>query len=271
MGDIYKMTSGKYIRTEENINNLKKNYNNNPNYGMKNKHHTEETKTKMSKEGKKRIGIFNGFYGKHHSKETKEKLRKFHLGKKLNEETKIKISIGNKGKKNTEETKRKMSKSKKGKHNLKQIASLKKFYKTEKGIIRRKKISEIIKKSRAKQIFPIKDTSIEVKIQKFLTQLQIEYFTHKYMHIEHDYQCDIFIPVQKGIMQKTIIECDGDYWHGNPLLYKEGKLNEKQKQQQRKDNIRTQELIKKDFRVIRLWETEINNMKCYDLNNKIII
>ena len=126
-----------------------------------------------------------------------------------------------------------------------------------------------IKNKRKLQIFPIKDTSIEVKIQKFLTQLQIEYFTHKYMHIEHGYQCDIFIPVQKGIMQKTIIECDGDYWHGNPLLYKEGKLNEKQKQQQRKDNIRTQELIKKGFRVIRLWETEINNMKCYDLNNII--
>jgi hypothetical protein len=41
------------------------------------------------------------------------------------------------------------------------------------------------RKRRAKQIFPIKDTKIEVKIQTFLQQLCIEYFAHQYMNIEH--------------------------------------------------------------------------------------
>ena len=45
-----------------------------------------------------------------------------------------------------------------------------------------KKLSEEhikkIKENRAKQIFPKKDSSIEIKIQNFLKQLQIEFFTH---------------------------------------------------------------------------------------------
>ncbi len=42
--------------------------------------------------------------------------------------------------------------------------------------------------NRKKQVLPKKDTSIEVKIQNFLDKLQIEYFKHKYMNIEHGYQ-----------------------------------------------------------------------------------
>ena len=125
-----------------------------------------------------------------------------------------------------------------------------------------------IKNKRKLQIFPIKDTSIEVKIQKFLTQLQIEYFTHKYMHIEHGYQCDIFIPVQKGIMQKTIIECDGDYWHGNPIIYPIP-INETQRLALIKDKIRTKELKVKGFRVIRLWENEIKQMNLEELKGVV--
>lgn len=41
--------------------------------------YTEETKDKMSKKGKLRVGNNNPFYKKHHSEETKEKIRKFQL------------------------------------------------------------------------------------------------------------------------------------------------------------------------------------------------
>jgi len=117
-----------------------------------------------------------------------------------------------------------------------------------------------LREYRLKQILPMKDTSIEIKIQKFLTQLQIEYFTHKYMHIEHGYQCDIFIP-----SIKTIIECDGDWWHGNPMLYQEEELMERQKKQRENDKIRTKELEEKGYKVIRLWEQDIKqmDMKCF--------
>lgn len=112
---------------------------------------------------------------------------------------------------------------------------------------RGKRVSEDFKKrmkeSRAKQVFPKKDSSIEVKIQNFLKQLNIEFFTHQYIReVEHGYQCDIFVP-----SLNLVIECDGDYWHKYPT----GRDI---------DHIRTKELIEKGFKVLRLWESEINIM-----------
>ncbi len=109
-----------------------------------------------------------------------------------------------------------------------------------------------IKKSRAKQIFPVKDSSIEVKIQNFLKELNIEFFTHQYMkEIEHGYQCDILIP-----SKNMVIECDGDYWHNYPIG------NEL-------DHMRTKELLEKGFKVLRLWENEINNMELNDFKTRV--
>jgi very-short-patch-repair endonuclease len=100
-----------------------------------------------------------------------------------------------------------------------------------------------IKAARAKQVMPVKDTKIELKIQNFLEQLGIEYYTHKYIvEIEHGYQCDIFIP-----SMKMVIECDGDYWHSYPTGTEI-------------DKIRTKELLEKGFKVLRLWESEIKEM-----------
>jgi len=93
---------------------------------------------------------------------------------------------------------------------------------------------------RAKQIFPKKDTKIEVKIQNFLKKLELDFFTHQYLReIEHSYQCDILIP-----STNLVIECDGDYWHKYPI----GKDI---------DHIRTKELLQRGFKVLRLWECEI--------------
>ncbi len=107
------------------------------------------------------------------------------------------------------------------------------------------------RKRRAKRIFPTKDTKIEVKIQNFLKQLGIEYFTHQYMKIEHGYQCDILIP-----SMNLVIECDGDYWHkyptGNDI-----------------DHIRTSELLSKGFKVLRLWEHEIKKLDLNKFKQKI--
>ena len=61
------------------------------------------------------------------------------------------------------------------------------------------RISKTIKSKIAtgeiKIVFPIKDTSIEVKIQNYLKELGVEFFTHQYIDIEHGYQCDVFIPI----------------------------------------------------------------------------
>jgi len=118
-------------------------------------------------------------------------------------------------------------------------------------------------------IVPFKDTKIEVKIQNYLKQLGIEFYTHQYIQeIEHGYHCDILIPIQEGINQKTIIECDGIYWHGHPVKYPNP--NESQKQQIETDKTRTKELIEEGYRVIRLWENDIKKLSPNKLKEKLM-
>ena len=206
---------------------------NNPNYGMRGKHHTEESNEKN------RISHL----GKQASNKTKEKMRlsqelrkdknKYWLGKHFTINMKEKIGRANKGKIVTMETRKKISKTLIGHRQSKETI---------------KKICE----ARKVQIFPLQDTSIEVKIQKFLKQLNISFFTHQYIkEIEHGYQCDILIP-----SMNLIIECDGDYWHKYPV----GRDI---------DRIRTKELINNGYRVIRLWENEIKVMEINDLKTKL--
>ena len=120
---------------------------------------------------------------------------------------------------------------------------------------RHKKILSKLRKKDFKEgkfIFPIKDTSIEIKIQDFLKQLGIEFFTHQYMkEIEHGYQCDVLIP-----SMNLVIECDGNYWHKYPIGLE-------------RDHIRTKELIEKGFKVLRLWESEIKVMELNNFKRKL--
>lgn len=112
----------------------------------------------------------------------------------------------------------------------------------------------LIREEKIIMIMPKKDTSIEVKIQNFLKQLNIEFLTHQYIsEIEHSYRCDIMIPVQKIILQKTIIECFGNYWHKYPLA----RLIDIQ---------RCKELREAGWRVLVFWENEIKLMEIKDLS-----
>jgi len=187
-----------------------------------------KTEYKKGHQSDKKNKTWEEMYGVERAKEMKEQQRLRRLGTKASEETKRKISESSKNP--SFEIRMKM------------------------------------RKHRATQIFPIKDTKIEVKIQKFLTELRIEFLTHQYVEIEHSYQSDIFIPIQEGITQPTIIECDGDYWHGN--IKKFPNLNKQQIDQIEEDKIRTQEIIEKGYRVIRLWEHEIKKMTLKGFKNK---
>lgn len=162
------------------------------------------------------------------SEVAKEKIRNSLLGHPVSEETRHKLRISNKGKHSSKHTE--FVKGSK----LKQETKIK------------------IKGARRFQIFPIKDTSIEIKIQYFLKKLDISFFTHQYIkEIEHGYQCDILIP-----SMNLVIECDGNYWHRYPI----GKEI---------DHIRTSELIDKGFKVLRLWEIDIKKMSFEDFKGRL--
>lgn len=122
-------------------------------------------------------------------------------------------------------------------------------FKGEEWAIRKK---AILKEKRKLQITPKQDTSIEIKIQNFLKELEYEYYTHHYVNeIKHSYQCDIYVP-----LLNLIIECDGNYWHKYPVGTEI-------------DHIRTIELNEKGFNVLRLWESEIKDMNLVDFQQKI--
>ncbi len=225
---------------------------------------SEKALKKMSEASKGRIPWNKGIHmweGKEHprgalgnklSKETRQKMSKSRKGHKVTRATRIKISksvkilhknkdnYGMMGKHHSQKTKNKMSKSQIGINYIERHGEKKAL-----------ELKNIIKEKRKYQITPLKDTSIEVKIQKFLKELRIEFFTHQYMKIPHGYQSDILIP-----SMNLVIECDGDYWHKYPIGLD-------------KDHIRTKELIEKGFKVLRLWECEIKPMSLDDFKNKL--
>ena len=228
--------------------------------------HSEETKRIMSESQR---GKKHPFYGKQHSQETKRKIILARAKQVITDESNKKRSETLKGRKFSKESLEKMKQhalkrfSNKENHpSYKRIISKEERKSRSKALKGRKleelhskeKVEEIrnkIKKSRAKQIFPIKDTLIEVKIQNFLKQLGIEFFTHQRINIKHSYQCDILIP-----SKNLVIECDGDYWHNYPTGTDI-------------DHIRTSELLKSGFRVLRLWEFEIKDMELNYFKEKI--
>ncbi len=115
------------------------------------------------------------------------------------------------------------------------------------GCINLPETREKIRKARLKQIFPIKDTSIEVKLQKELEKRKIMFEKHKPILG----QPDIFIE------PNICIFADGNYWHNRPERIERDKyVNQKLKEQ--------------NYQIYRFWEYDINDSieKCV---NKIKI
>ena len=101
------MPTGIYTRTEEHKRKMRENAKINPDYGMRGKHHSEETKRKISLAQK----------GKHPSEETRRKLSLANRGKIVSQETRRKLSLALRGLHRSEETMRKISEAHKGMYN----------------------------------------------------------------------------------------------------------------------------------------------------------
>jgi len=153
--------------------------------------------------------------GKEWSEELRLKMSLSHKGMHLSPETEFKKGLKpwNYHLKNcfTEETLRKMRKPKSETHR------------------------EKIRLNRLKQVFPKKDTDIEVALQEGLRKEGIPFRTH----VPLMGQPDIFIE------PNLCIFADGDYWHQRP-------------EQIERDKRVNRYLIDKGYKIMRFWEWEIN-------------
>ncbi len=224
--------------SEEHKQKLRDNAKINPNYGMKGKKHSEETKLKISKSRKgKRCGDDNPMK----RLETRMKLSKALMGRKSNMKGKTYEEIYGK-EKGIEERKKRTGK----------IRSEETCRKISKGLKGNPPTSgSFTRESRARIKVPLKDSSIEIKIQGFLKELGIKFHKHYIINIKHKYQCDIFIP-----SMNLVIECDGTYWHNYPRGLE-------------RDIIRNKEMWDKGIRVLRFWENEIRLMRLKNLKDKL--
>jgi DNA mismatch endonuclease (patch repair protein) len=154
------------------------------------------------------------------------------------EETKRKISKCLKGRPINEETKRKISEAKKGKPSWHKGKPLTEEHKEK---IRRTHLTPKCKEIRLRQIFPHKDTIIELKVQEELSRRGMAYSKH----LPIIGQPDIAFPDRK-----IVIFLDGCYWH---------KCSECGFGNGREKDIRiTEQLRTEGWIVLHFWEHEIN-------------
>ena len=97
---------------------------------------------------------------------------------------------------------------------------------------------EKIRAARLRQVFPVKDTSIERAIQQALSTRGIPFVKH--LPILNCCQADIAFPERK-----LAVFCDGDYWHNRPDT-------------RSKDIAQEMILRANGWHVLRFWEHEIN-------------
>lgn len=93
------------------------------------------------------------------------------------------------------------------------------------------------------------NTGIERRMQHILKKNGYIFETHKRIC---GYYPDIIFRDRQ-----ILVECDGDYWHGNPLMYK--KFDKRQLKAHKHDKKKDKILEDNGWMIMRFWETDINN------------
>jgi very-short-patch-repair endonuclease len=222
---------------------------------------------KFSEEHKQKISQANK--GRKLSAETKLKISLAQKGKKYSDEYKLNMSRVMKGRKFTDEWKRKISEAHKGigKGRICSLETRQKMSKTRKERFAKMSIKEkkeyglacskgmkkvwslMSKEEKARRMsFPTQAalltqvSKIEKKVCKVLNKYKIKYKI-QVPFCYGKFIVDIFIP-----SKKIVIECNGDYWH-DYKKFPERKI---------RDNKLKKYLNKWGYKIIWLWEAEIN-------------
>jgi len=293
--------------SEEHKQKIRTNAKNNPNFGMKGKVHSEETRKKLSLSHKGQIPT------------NLEQLRQINTGRVVSEATRNKISLANKGRKRSAEANEKnrlahlgkpaWNKGKKmpeisgenhpmfGKtHSKKSILKMSETHRNQMANPAfRKRLSEIHKKrlsnpeemKRQSDVsrktilrlyesgsFPKQtNTKIERDIKEELIKrgyIKGKDFIHQFKFMDK-FMCDFCFP-----LQKVIVEAYGDFWHANPKKYPDGtKLYPHQIKGLKGDKAKEAYITKVDdhsWTYLFLWESDIKKdvSKCVDKIEKVL-
>lgn len=109
-------------------------------------------------------------------------------------------------------------------------------------------------------------TSIEVVIASYLDFLNVSYVYNK--------KINSISATPDFLIGKKIIEVNGDYWHGNPAIYKFENLNDIQMRHVQRDIVKYRLYKKHNFDLLIVWENDIKNnfeqvkLQIYDFINK---
>lgn len=146
--------------------------------------------------------------------------------------------------------------SKKMKDWLSDAENYKKFCATMKLKSNTPEAKERQRNFRMTQVFPLQDAkTTEIPMQNELNKREIKFKKHYLLrNIEGRIirQGDIAFPEVK-----LVVECDGDYWHGNPKVF--GILNPMQIERKERDKKQDDEISKTGWKVLRFWESDIQD------------
>ena len=105
-----------------------------------------------------------------------------------------------------------------------------------------------------------KKTKIEEFVENYIKNLKIKYI-YSFI-LDKKYQYDFLLPDYS-----IFIEVQGDYWHANPMIYPNKELlTERQKYKTMRDAEKLKYAAKNGYKIIYIWETDINNNNYTALN-----
>ncbi len=204
---------------------------------------SEETKRKMSESQSKRPSP---------SEETRKKISNALKGRVFTEEWGRKISVAKKGKPVNEEARRKLTELSRRKPRSKEWVE--KTRQCHIGHTRSEEAKSNMRTAMAKRIetrgWPYPKTSLEKTFATLLDTLEKEY-TEQYSIKGRWY--DFYLP-----KHNLIIETHGTFWHADPRFY-QPPLYSVQEKIIKKDNIKKEIALSKDYKYAVFWEYDVNN------------
>lgn len=235
--------------------------------GFFGKKHNNKTKKKISNKNKNRLtGSKNPMYGISLMEHWTNKYGKIIADKKRQEHLE-KLSIALSGKKNPFYGK------KHNKKTLKIIQEKNEIYRNNLSAEEKEKISKKLSDSQKKlyQQNPKDYISKRRKAGKISSTKSYNYKINKIELIVSDKLKELELLFEYSVIldyyqfdfgsreHRLLLEVQGDYWHGNPKIYKKTQLNDTQKRNMKRDKEKIKFAKKHNIKLYHIWESDIRS------------